>query len=149
MDTNGSDLMSCLFSAGMQFSCEVWDEVSLQDPDPGQFIRVWEKLTTTKCDISLIPTTSRRSPVQEMYVKKSFSYENYLYITIPISIKETSRITNIQTKLGESLFQEITGLPTIFEVLGKEPAIDGGFGKILGYTIFCNRSEVQEMSNEV
>ncbi len=134
---------SCLFGAAMPFRCEIWTETLSQDEFSGQFIRLWELDATVNCNVESVESRGRNGSDLEVS-SKQYKYERYVYITVSNNVKENARISNVRTKSGILVFDEKNDDPTIFEIIGKTPALDQIFGGILGYKLLCNRAEVQD-----
>lgn len=139
--------MGCIFNAMLRLSCDIYTETATQDEYSGQFISVWALSETVGCAVTAVAAKGKSGAAIEMY-KAGYKYDNFMYVDVPVRVTETSRITNILDISGVSLYQEPNGSPTVFEVVGATPNIDGAFGQVIGYRLLCNRSEVQEMNND-
>ena len=133
-----------------------------QDPDSGEFIRVWqtnpnpgpapspkpnENLETFACiargivdgGIRVAGTTERFGGL----------YENidYVFMTVgpKVKISKRDKITNIRNRGGIILWreeEELDAPPTVFSVLGVTPIPDP-WGNLIEQRIMLDRSEIQ------
>jgi len=140
--------MSCFFGSLLTMRCDVLSQTTEQDENSGEFIRTWGASESIACSVAPVSNKGRQGAAKEEFSHGKALYDQYIYIVTYIDVTEGSRITNIRDSSDNVAYQESrTSEPTIFEVLGKTPIIDGMFGSIQGYKMLCNRAEVQENSN--
>jgi len=144
--------LSCLFGSTLTFLCDVQLQSNSQNDETGEFIREWAFSETIKCNVLSVSTKGKDgASIESVKAYDRYKYDEFLYLTIgkkPNQIKENSRISNIRSVSGEVLYYEhLMGTPTVFEIIGVTPVIDGPFSQVLGSKLLCNRSQVQEANN--
>lgn len=132
--------------------------VNQQDPDSGEFIRVWQPYDVeddpdTEEDEGLYSFRCMARGILEGGIRVSGTTErftdlyeavDYVKIWFPANTKlsRRDRITNVRNRTGIVWMEEETGKPTIFSVTGVIPIVDP-FGKHIESTALLERVETQ------
>lgn len=130
-----------------------------QDPDTGELVRVWREDTDLntagtqskriKCKVRGIISKTTRGEGTSTKITAAGLLEDTDYVMMDfgphVILSKRDRITNITSRKGKLLWaeEEISGLATIFQVMGVTPMFDP-FGTHIANHALLARAEVQK-----
>lgn len=130
----------------------------LQDPDTGEFVRVWTKDTdpntaldqkkTFKCIARGVTSAGASGQGNTEFFNADGTIKTVEFIRIQfsadVSLSRRDRITDITNRKGVVVWREEEngGAPTVFNILGITPVLDP-WGNHIEYSASCQRAEVQ------
>jgi hypothetical protein len=120
-----------------------------QDPNSGEIKRQWIYTETLPCLAKSIISSGVRSPSNDRTVDTQYRVEEIIKVMTLVKLPRNAKLSNIRDLNEKVLWEEaeISGNPpTIFDIVGSTPIIDG-FGQILEFETTVQRSDIQNALN--
>ena len=120
-----------------------------QDPNSGEIKRQWIYTETLPCLAKSIISSGVRSPSNDRTVDSQYRVEEIIKVMTLVKLPRNAKLSNVRDLNNKVLWEEaeISGNPpTIFDIVGSTPIIDG-FGQILEFETTVQRSDIQNALN--
>jgi hypothetical protein len=120
-----------------------------QDPNSGEIKRQWIYTETLPCLAKSIISSGVRSPSNDRTVDTQYRVEEIIKVMTLVKLPRNAKLSNIRDLNEKVLWEEaeISGNPpTIFDIVGSTPIIDG-FGQTLEFETTVQRSDIQNALN--
>ena len=120
-----------------------------QDPNSGEIKRQWIYTETLPCLAKSIISSGVRSPSNDRTVDTQYRVEEIIKVMTLVKLPRNAKLSNVRDLNDKVLWEEaeISGNPpTIFDIVGSTPIIDG-FGQILDFETTVQRSDIQNALN--
>lgn len=135
-----------LIDSVLSMKMDVYKQTEKQDPDSGSIVKEWIYYKTVDCSAKGVVSNSsstRTNSIQSFGNK--YNYEEILQVRTVGRLTFREKVTNIRDSKNNPIWVELnypSESPTVFEVIGSTPVIDG-FGNIIAYNSVVKRSENQ------
>jgi hypothetical protein len=124
---------------------DVYKVQTRQDTNSGEIRRQWLYTDSVSCLAKSIISSGVRSPSNDRSVDSQYRIEEIIKIMTLEKLPRNAKISNVRDINGKVLWEEaeISGNPpTIFDIVGSTPILDG-FGQILEFETTLQRSDIQ------
>ena len=142
-------IYGCVTSGRYSMTARLYDSMTVQNPDTGEFERSHDLLGTIRCYASGIAASGKDVPgTFELFNRKGeYSSTDYVRLVTRAPVDKDQIISFIKSANG-IMWTEDDGTPTIFDSNGSVPIVDAS-GNIVEYVTMLTRSEVQDVERLV
>jgi hypothetical protein len=130
-------------------TARLYDAITVQNPDTGEFERTYGLLGTIKCYASGIAASGKDVPgtFESFNRQGEYSSTDYVRIVTRAPVEKDNIVSFIKSANGV-MWEEDDGTPTIYDSNGSAPIVDAS-GNIVEYVTMLTRSEVQDVERLV